>query len=120
MLPSIHQETLLHTLDVENNGTLDAAVAGIQITNPICAGETTDCINAKKNVKFELTYADGSSIRVGDILYAKKNENVGSSNRQLKLTITYSKNTKPNEVPKNSIKLTGYKAVILYEQGYLG
>lgn len=113
-------EEVSYTFDVTNKGTLDAVVSSIQITNPHCIGSDIDCRNVLKNIKYSLTYEDGSEIKIGDMLGAKKNNFPGLNSKKLKLSISYSKDALQTEIPMKEVILKNVEAVILFEQSYLG
>lgn len=111
-------EEVYYKFDVINKGTLDAVVSSIQITTPNCIGSVSDCEMVLKNIKSTLTYADGSEIKVGDILYANKDNYLDINRKELKLKISYLSNGSSNTMPANGVVLKNIEAVILFKQSY--
>lgn len=111
-------EEVYYKFDVTNKGTLDAVVSSIQITTPNCIGSVSDCEMVLKNIKSTLTYADGSEIKVGDILYANKDNYLDINRKELKLKISYLSNGSSNTMPTNGVVLKNIEAVILFKQSY--
>lgn len=113
-------DSISYTFDIENKGTLDAAISSIQNYKPTCVGTTSDCESAKKYIKYNITYDDGSEIKVGDILYSKNNEYLGFTNRRVRVTISYSKDIPKSEIPVKTVTLKNIETVISFEQSYFG
>ena len=109
-------DSVSYIIDVENQGKFNAMVSAIALSKPICFGTIRDCNNALKYVKHTLTYEDGSLIKYGDILYAKSNDTNKSYKKKLKLTISYSKEVKQNELTQYQVYLKGLDAMLVFIQ----
>lgn len=72
------EDSVIYYFDIKNNGTYDAIVNTVTLT-----GLSSALAN---NIKYTLTYADGSSIEFGDTLDS-------GETRNLKLMITYISST---------------------------
>ena len=112
-------DSVSYTFDVQNNGTFNAMVSSIQVTDPVCIGSERDCKLALKYVTYKLTYEDGTEIAPGDILYSSRDYALGSNNKKLKMSLSYSKNVSLDEYPENDVLLRDIEAVILYEQAQI-
>lgn len=109
-------DSISYTFDVVNKGRLDAMLSSTYMIHPSCYGNYKDCYNVLKNIEYKLTYEDGSIPKYGDTLYAK-NDNSGKPNRRrMKLTLTYSKDIKNDELPKHEVMIDNLDAIMFYVQ----
>jgi len=113
-------DSVSYTFDVFNGGTLNASLSAIELVRPTCIGNSTDCRNILKNIKYTLTYADGSKINVGDILYAKKYEIFGERRQKMKIYIEFSKDADPSELPSHNVILRGFDVILIYNSTDVG
>lgn len=106
-------DTITYTFEVNNAGTFPASISSIQVGTPVCTGTgtkaTTDAANVCKYLTYTLTYADGSSVKVGDTLA------VGGK-KSLSLKLAYGTGVTSSELPSNDVSITGLDVSILYAQ----
>jgi len=102
-------DSVSYLFDVVNNGGLSAELSSYQITEPKCTGSGDNAIQDSKKVcdgiKYEITYADGTKINIGDTL--KKEER-----KTLKLKLSFS----GAELPLNEVDISNLSIVISYSQ----
>lgn len=99
-------DTASYSLDVVNNSGIDAVVTSLVQTDPICTGNNEqaqkDANLVCSHFKYKLTYADGTDIKVGDIL---KSNTIQS----LKLSMWYDGDSWPiNSVDVDNLSVTMY------------
>ncbi len=106
-------DSVTYTFDVENAGDFDATAQTITLGTPVCAvaGDTThvDAVNVCSNLTYSLTYADDSEIS------AEASLNSGVV-KTLKLTLVYNADTTADELPENTVNITGLDSSIIYVQ----
>ena len=102
-------DSITYKFKVDNKGVFNARVADVTYSLPHCEG-TGD--NAKadaelvcNNLDFHLSYSNGRFLDVDDILYA-------GDIQDLSLKIGYL----GESLPKNSVKVTGITATVIYVQ----
>ena len=103
------KDSITYKFKVDNKGVFNARVADVTYSLPHCEG-TGD--NAKadaelvcNNLDFHLSYSNGRFLDVDDILYA-------GDIQDLSLKIGYL----GESLPKNSVKVTGITATVIYVQ----
>lgn len=101
---------IVYTFDICNDGNLDAKVTVLSRANPEFVGtgeyRLEDEELVKKSYSYELTYSDGTPIKIGDML---KHGEV----KTLKLTISYRADS---TLPKHEVKINNLGYTILFEQ----
>lgn len=102
-------DSVSYTFDVVNAGGLDAELSSYQIADPLCKGVGDNAnLDAKMvcdNIKYELSYADGSKLKVGDILYVDEK-------RSLELKIFFL----GTQLPINEVDISNLSIVLSYSQ----
>lgn len=102
-------DSVSYLFDVVNDGGLDAELSSFQITNPVCKGTGDNAKNDAKmvcdNVKYTVTYVDGSKINVGDALKVDKR-------KTLKLKLSFS----GSELPLNEVEISNLSIALSYSQ----
>lgn len=102
-------DTVSYLFNVVNGGGIDAEISSYQINDPICVGTgenaTQDAKMVCENVKYEITYADGTKINIGDTLKTKEQ-------KTLKLKLSF----KGDELPLNEVNISNLSIVLSYSQ----
>jgi len=109
-------DSVTYMFDVVNKGKLDAMLSGTYMVNPICIGDNKDCSNVLKNIKYTLTYEDGTLPKYGDVLYAKSNKGGKTYKKRMKLTLKYADQIPSNELPKKEVMIDNLEAIMFYVQ----
>ena len=107
-------DSVTYTFDVVNTGKIDAILSSVNLSTPNCVGNLYDCRNTLKNVNYKITYIDGSELKYGDNLFAKSDDVGKPYRKQMKLVVSYSKDTSVNELPDESVILENLEAILIY------
>ncbi len=106
-------DSLVYTFEVANEGTFKAEISSIDIATPDCVGNGDNAVNDATNVcnhlLYTLTYSDGTSLAVGDILNKEEA-------KQLILTLTYKDDITADELPNNDVAVSNLSITINYKQ----
>ncbi len=102
-----------YLITVQNTGDFNATATTVNLGTPVCAvaGDEThqDAVNVCSNLSYTLTYDDDSAISAVPALDS-------ASSKVLKLTLTYAADTTAEELPSNTVTVTGLDTSILYTQ----
>ncbi len=102
-------DSVTYFFEVVNEGGLDAELNSYQVAEPVCNGigdyAVQDSEMVCKKIKYEIMYADGTKINIGDAL--KKNER-----KELKLKLSYT----GTELPVNEVDISNLSIVLSYSQ----
>ena len=92
-----------YTFDIKNAGEINAQLTTLNVGIPTCTPVNSIC----DDIEYTLKYADGSDIKVTDMI------NRGQS-KKVKLTITYKLSS--TQVPNVDIDVNGLDATFVYTQ----
>ncbi len=102
-------DSISYLFDVVNDGGLNAELSSFQIAEPLCKGvgdrATADAKLVCDHIKYEITYANGSKINVGDTL------NV-AERKTLKLKLSFS----GTQLPENEVDISNLSITLSYSQ----
>ena len=100
-------DAVIYYFEVINDGDLDAKLSSITMPTPTCVGKGSNKMSDEelvcRNLKYQLTYADGKSINVSDEL-AK------GTKKKMKLYLQYV----GNELPQNVVNINGLGISMIY------
>ena len=106
-------DSVSYTFDVANEGTFKAKITSLDISTPICTGNgenaANDAANVCNHLLYTLTYSDGTSLSVGDILNSE-------TSKSLILTLTYKDDITAEELPNNDVTVSNLSVTINYGQ----
>ena len=106
-------DSVSYTFDVANEGTFKAKITSLDISTPICTGNgenaANDAANVCNHLLYTLTYSDGTSLSVGDILNSE-------TSKSLILTLTYKDDITAEELPNNDVAVSNLSLTINYGQ----
>lgn len=102
-------DSVSYSFDVVNDGGLDAELSSYQIADPVCIGKGEKALEDAKtvceNIKYELTYEDGSKMNVGDALKT-------SQKKTLKLKLSFI----GTQLPLNEVDVSNLSIALSYSQ----
>lgn len=102
-------DSITYFFEVVNGGGLDAELSSYQIAEPACNGRGDNAIRDSeivcKKIKYEIMYADGTKVNIGDTL--KKDER-----KKLKLKLSYT----GTQMPVNEVDISNLSIVLSYSQ----
>ncbi len=106
-------DSVSYTFDVANEGTFKAKITSLDISTPSCTGTGDNAVNDANNVcshlTYTLTYSDGTTLNVGDILNQE-------TSKSLILTLTYKDDITAEELPNNDVAVSNLDITINYGQ----
>lgn len=106
-------DSVSYTFDVANEGTFKAKITSLDISTPTCTGNgenaANDAANVCNHLLYTLTYSDGTSLSVGDILNSE-------TSKSLILTLTYKDDITAEELPNNDVAVSNLSVTINYGQ----
>lgn len=101
--------SITYEFDVVNAGGIDAVINTIQVKTPVCVGSgdkaQSDSLMVCENIGLELTYADGTEIKEGDVLLSGQKESI-------KLRLYYD----GKELPYSEVNASNIGVAIIYIQ----
>ena len=106
----------VYYIDVTNDGDINAAITAKPIiTTPVITAVSTENKEnderiIRENLKYSVTYDDGSEIKLGDELKAVN----GSRTKTIKIVLEYDENA--TEIPTDDVHITGLDVTLLYGQ----
>jgi len=102
-------DVVSYVFEVVNDGEIDAELSSYQIAEPSCKGlgenASDDALMVCKNIKYEITYLDGSKINIGDTLKTK-------TRRKMKLKLSFS----GTQLPLNEVDISNLSIALSYSQ----
>lgn len=102
-------DSITYEFEVVNNGDLDAEINSVTIQNPVCSGSGENKVSDENlvcnNIKYSLTYEDGSQVNTGDDILT--NERV-----KMYMTLKYTGST----LPQNIVDISNLDITIIYSQ----
>jgi len=102
-------DAVSYLFNVINGGGIDAEISSYQINKPICTGTGNNAQQDAKmvcdNIKYKVTYEDGTKINIGDTLKTKEQ-------RTLKLELSFS----GKELPVNEVNISNLSIALSYSQ----
>lgn len=103
------KDSISYIFDIVNDGEIDAKLTTLSIPEPTCTGIGDSKENDENlvcnNLRYNLTYMNNDSLRIGDIL--KKNSSV-----KVKLTLSY----EGNELPFQEVNISNLGITLIYSQ----
>ena len=106
-------DSVSYTFDVANEGTFKGKISSLDIATPICTGNGDNAVNDASNVcnhlLYTLTYSDGTTLSVGDIVNS-------ATSKTLLLTLTYKDDITAEELPNNDVAVSNLAVTINYGQ----
>ena len=100
-------DSVIYYFEVINDGDLDAKLSSITMPKPACVGKGSNKMSDEelvcKNLKYQLTYADGKSINVSDEL-------IRGTKKKMKLYLRYV----GDGLPQNEVNVSGLGISMIY------
>lgn len=103
------KDGISYAFEIVNDGGMSAKITTLNVSTPTCIGSGASATNDEKlicdNLKYSLTYSDGTNVRVGDVLPKKTRKSV-------KMTLLYD----GNELPIEEVRVTNLGIMVIYSQ----
>lgn len=105
-------DAVAYDFDVVNEGDVDAEITSVTIntgSNLTCTSSSNRASTICDNLRYTLTYNDGSAVSVGDPLLA-------GGTRKMTIKLTLASTLQLEELPNADVEVSGLEVVITYGQ----